>query len=292
MTEGLPGKSWRLDPCDDGLWTLWFDCPGRSYNVLDPAAFEDLDGCIAEVERQPEVRGLLIRSEKSSGFCAGADLKTIRACASPAELQAYFSRGLAVLDRLARLSVPTAAVVHGVCLGGGLELALACRFRVALASSIPLQLGCPEVQLGLIPAWDAIGRLPRLLAPRDALNLLLNGNPIGFLQAKSQGLVDRLVTQDEHARIGEMMNREAAPARPFTADTWLEELKFARAKADDQPADFPEARDAIMEVIQTDLSGGLEPARQMAIARCVELAFRPETREAIDAFFNRRHSST
>ena len=292
MTDGLSRKSWRLDRSDDGLWTLWFDCPGRTYNVLDPAAFEDLDGCLAELEGETSLRGLLIRSDKTSGFCAGADLRTIRACASPFELEAYLNRGLAVLDRLTRLKVPTAAVVHGVCLGGGLELALACRFRVALASNIPLQLGCPEVRLGLIPAWGAIARLPRLLAPRDALNLLLTGNPIGFLHAKSQGLVDRLVTQEEQAKIGEMMTREAAPARPFTVGTWHDELAFARAKAADQPADFPEVQDVIMEVIQTDLTRGLEAARQMTIAQCVELAFRPATREAIDDFFDRRRASS
>src|SRR4051812_33360591 len=138
MTDGLSRKSWRLERSDDGLWTLWFDCPGRTYNVLDPAAFEDLDGCLAPLEGESSLRGLLVRSDKTSGFCAGADLKTIRACPSPSELQAYLSRGLAVFDRLTRLNVPTAAVVHGVCLGGGLELALACRFRVALASNIPL----------------------------------------------------------------------------------------------------------------------------------------------------------
>src|SRR4051794_4790659 len=132
MTDGPPRKSWRLERSDDGLWTFWVDCPGRSHNVLNPAAFEDLDGCLAEVEREAALRGVLIRSDKTAGLCAGADLGTIQACGSPFELQAYLNRGLAVLDRLTRLNVPTAAVVHGVCLGGGLELALACRFRVAL----------------------------------------------------------------------------------------------------------------------------------------------------------------
>jgi 3-hydroxyacyl-CoA dehydrogenase/enoyl-CoA hydratase/3-hydroxybutyryl-CoA epimerase len=294
MTDGPTRESWRLERSDEGLWTLWFDAPGRSHNVLDPAAFEGLDGYLAEVEGAGEstLRGLLVRSGKPAGFCAGADLKTIRACPSPFELQAYLSRGMAVLDRLSGLKVPTAAVVHGICLGGGLELALACRFRVAIASNVPLKLGSPEVQLGLIPAWGAIARLPRLLAPRDALNLLLGGNPIGFLHAKSQGLVDRLFTQDEHEKIGEMMTREAPPPRPFTPDPWLEELRFARAKAADQSADFPEAQEAIMEVIEADLARGPDAARQMAIARCVELAGRPESREAIDAFFNRRQVST
>ena len=92
-------------------------------------------------------------------------------------------------------------------------MALACRFRVALASNAPLQIGSPEIQLGLLPAWGAITRLPRLLAPRDALNLLLTGNPIGFLQAKSQGLVDRLFSQDEQARIAETLARGQPRAR-------------------------------------------------------------------------------
>ena len=168
-----------------------------------------------------------------------------------------------MLDRLARLKVPTAAVVHGVCLGGGLELALACRFRVALASNVPLQLGCPEVQLGLIPAWGAIVRLPRLLAPRDALNLLLTGNPIGFLQAKSQGLVDRLVSQDEQDRIAETLEPRAAARRvPCDRATWHDELEFAAAKAEEQPADFPEAQQVIMQLIETDLTQGPEAARR------------------------------
>ncbi len=184
--------------------------------------------------------------------------------------------------------MPTVAVVHGVCLGGGLELALACRSRVALASSVPLQLGCPEVQLGLIPAWGAIVRLPRLLSPRDALNLLLTGNPIGFLQAKSQGLVDRLVSEEEQDRIAETLNRKPPPDRPLPPDIWRDELEFAAAKVEEQPADFPEAQQTLMQLIETDLTEGPEVARNSAIQRCVELAFLPSTRHAIADFFQRR----
>jgi enoyl-CoA hydratase/carnithine racemase len=292
MTLATPPTSWRRESGPGGVRTLWFDSPGRSQNVLDLAAFDELDGCLAEVEDDPSLRGVLIRSGKPGGFCAGADLKTIQACQSAGELESYLRRGLAVLDRLAHLRVPTAAVLHGVCLGGGLELALACRCRVALASGIPLQLGCPEVRLGLIPAWGAITRLPRLLAPRDALDLLLTGNPIGFLQARSQGLVDRLVSQDEQDRIAETFDRDPCPERPFAADPWHQELDFARAKAEDQPTDFPEVQDVIMDVIRIDLARGPDAARDAAIVRCAELALRPATRQAIADFFKRRRSAS
>jgi enoyl-CoA hydratase/carnithine racemase len=272
----------------DGIWTLWFDCTRRSHNVLDRVAFDELDQWLDDVEDEPSARGLLFRSAKEKGFCAGADLKTFLECTSATELAAYLRRGLEVIDRVAGLKIPTTAVIHGVCLGGGLELALACRCRAALASSVPLQLGSPEIQLGLIPAWGAMVRLPRLLAPRDALNLLLGGNPLGFLQAKSQGLVSRLVTQGEEDRIIETLQRERLPEGPLTKDNWEEELEFAVAKAAGQPADFPEAQEIIMELIRTDLSDGPEAARHAAIERCVERALDPSTREAIGVFFDRR----
>ena len=288
MSDGPSPTTWRRESSLDGVCTLWFDAPGRTHNVLEPAAIDELELRISDVEGDASVRGVLIRSAKAAGFCAGADLKAFEGCRSPEELESYLRRGLAVFDRLARLGVPTVAVVHGVCLGGGLELALACRARVALASSVPLQLGCPEVQLGLIPAWGATLRLPRLLAPRDALNLLLSGNPIGFLHAKSQGLVDRLVSEDEQARIAEILDRKPQPDRSLPPDIWRDELEFAAAKVEEQPADFPEAQQVIMRLIETDLVEGPEAARNAAIKNCVELAFLPTTRHAIADFFQRR----
>jgi enoyl-CoA hydratase/carnithine racemase len=292
MTEGVPRSAWRWDHGPEGELTLWFDCPQRSHNVLDSVAFDELAGCLAEIESDPSVTGVLVRSAKPGGFCAGADLRTFLACASVAELESFLGRGREVLDRLAALKVPTVAVVHGVCLGGGLELALACRFRVALASNVPLQIGSPEIQLGLLPAWGAITRLPRMLAPRDALNLLLSGNPIGFLQAKSQGLVDRLVSQDEATRITETLERAATPQRHRNADAWRKEIGFAQAKALDQPADFPEVQNMIIDIIETDLQRGEAAAADAAVAQCAQLAFRPSTRQAITDFFNRRRPSS
>jgi enoyl-CoA hydratase/carnithine racemase len=291
MSDAGTATAWRWDQNPDGVWSLWFDSPGRSHNVLDRCALDALDERLVEAEADPSCRAVLIRSAKPGGFCAGADLRTIHGCASAHDLESYLQRGLDVLLRLARLKQPTAAVIHGICLGGGLELALACRFRVALASNVPLQVGCPEVQHGLIPAWGSIERLPRLLAPRDALNLLLTGNPIGFLQAKSQGLVNRLVGQDEQEKIAETLQREPTAERSLDPEIWEDELAFAAAKAEDQPADFPEAQQRIVLVIRTDLARGREAAREEAVRGCVELGSSPATRQAIAEFFQRRRSA-
>jgi 3-hydroxyacyl-CoA dehydrogenase/enoyl-CoA hydratase/3-hydroxybutyryl-CoA epimerase len=279
---------WRRDDGPGGLCTLWFDCPGRTHNVLSGPAFQELDQQLAGIESDPAVPGVLIRSSKAAGFCAGADLKTVLGSSSAAEVHEFFARGLEVIDRLARLKVPTVAVVHGVCLGGGLELALACRRRVALASSVPIQIGSPEVQIGLVPSWGAISRLPRLIAPKEALNLLLTGVPIGFLQAKSQGLVDRLVAQDEQDRIAETLQGDPPPQRPMEPKTWRAELDFATAKIDEQPADFPEVQKMIMEIIEIDLVSGAHAADAEAVKRCAELAMQDATREAISNVLNRR----
>ncbi|APW63007.1 enoyl-CoA hydratase-related protein [Paludisphaera borealis] len=287
MTVDTTRTAWRCDRGEDGIWTLWFDQPGKSHNILTADAFNELDDRLAEIEEDDSVRGVLIRSAKEAGFCAGADLRTIQQSRSAADVEAYLRRGIEVFDRLARLDPPTTAVLHGVCLGGGFELALACQHRAALASHTALQLGTPEVHLGLIPGWGAIEHLTRLLAPKDALDLLLYGNPIGFLHAKSQGAVDRLVSHDEPERLTETLTLAPAPERPFLAEIWNDELDFARAKLAQQPVGFPEAQAAILEVIEIDLAEGPEAAREATIERLVELMLSEPSRHAIDEFFHR-----
>ncbi|AMV38081.1 enoyl-CoA hydratase-related protein [Planctomyces sp. SH-PL62] len=287
MTDEGRETAWRWDRDGDGVWTLWFEQPGRDLNILDRPALDELDERLAEVEEDSSVQGVLIRSAKPAGFCGGTDLRLIHDAPSGAEVEALMRRGTEVLDRLMRLGPATTAVLHGACLGGGLELALACRHRVALATSVPLQLGLPQVRLGLIPGWGAIEHLPRLLAPKDALELLLFGVPIGFLQARSQGVVSRLISAEEPERLVETLSAEAPAERPFTVDAWAEELDFARAKLDRHSIDFPEAPAAILEVIEIDLARGPEAAREAAIARYVGLARDEAVREALEDFLAR-----
>src|SRR5689334_20367268 len=193
MSSPVSGASWRVESDDRGIRTLWFDQTGRSFNLLDRPAIDELESHLADLEGNASLRGCIIRSGKPGGFCAGIDLHSVAGCETAAEVEHLVRRGLTAINRLASLRMPTVAVMHGACLGGGLELALACRRRVALASAAPLQAGLPEVHLGLVPAWGGITRLPRLIDRGEALDLLLTGRSIGYLRARSLGLVDRLV---------------------------------------------------------------------------------------------------
>lgn len=287
MTVDTTRSAWRWERGEDGIWTLWFDQPGKSHNLLSDDAFRELDDRLAEVEEDESVRGVLVRGAKEGGFCAGADLKTIQRSQSTGEVETYLRQGLRVIDRLANLAPPTTAVLHGACLGGGFELALACQHRAALASHAALQLGTPEVLLGLIPGWGGIEHLPRLLEPKDALDMLLLGDPIGFLHAKSKGAVDRLVTHDEGERLNETLGLPAPPERPFTMEVWADELEFARAKLARRSVDFPEAQAAILEVIEIDLTRGPEAAREATIERLIDLMLSEASREAVNNFFQR-----
>ena len=287
MTGEAARTAWRWDRGENDVWTLWFDQTWRRHNVLDRPALEELDERLEEVERAGSASGVLIRSAKSVGFSAGADLKLFRQAETAAEIESYARRGMQVFDRLAALKPPTTAVLHGVCLGGGFDLALACKHRAAVASGVPLQLGSPEIHFGIIPIWGALQLLPRILAPKDALDLLLLGNPIGFLQAKSQGVVDRLISEGESDRLLETLELEPTTEHPFTKEIWNDEIEFARVKLQQHSLDFPQAPAAILEILQIDLDQGPEAAREASIARLVELALDEESRAAIADFFDR-----
>src|SRR4051812_5364180 len=111
--------SWRRECDDRGVRTLWFDQPGRSCNLLDRPAIDELESHLADLEADADVAGCILRSGKPNGFCAGIDLHSVMQCSNSAEVEHLVRRGLTVIDRLASLSIPTVAVIHGACLGGG-----------------------------------------------------------------------------------------------------------------------------------------------------------------------------
>src|SRR5262249_4588189 len=114
MSSTLPGASWRIESDDRGVRTLWFDQPGRSFNLLDRPAIDELDSHIAEIEATPAIRGCIIRSGKRGGFCAGIDLHSVIRCEHAADVEELVRRGLGAINRLAALKLPTLAVIHGV----------------------------------------------------------------------------------------------------------------------------------------------------------------------------------
>ncbi|MDE2305595.1 MAG: enoyl-CoA hydratase/isomerase family protein [Gammaproteobacteria bacterium] len=185
---------WRLEIGPDDIAELAFDAPGASVNVLSRAAIAELSARLDEVAaRKP--RGLILRSAKKSGFVAGADIKEFTAIRSPAEGMDMVRAGQEAFRKLEDLPLPSVAAIHGFALGGGLELALACTYRIGAADG-RVSLGLPEVQLGIHPGFGGTVRTVRLIGVRAAMDLMLQGKPVGAERALSLGLLDRLAPAD------------------------------------------------------------------------------------------------
>lgn len=173
---------------EDGIVWLRLDEPGKKVNTLSTRLFDWFEEQIGLVERASP-QGLVIYSGKPDGFVAGADLEELLALTDKEPILEMLQRGHELMERLAGLPFPTVAAIHGAALGGGLELALACKRRVATEHP-KTKLGLPEVQLGLIPGLGGTQRLPRLIGVPDALDLILTGKQVDAKKAKRLGLVD------------------------------------------------------------------------------------------------------
>src|SRR6202140_411159 len=188
-------RNLKLTRDADGIAWLLFDREGSSANTLSADVIEELDQVLSALESQRPA-GVVIRSAKKSGFIAGADVNEFRGATDPRVVEAGIGRAHAVIDRLEALKIPTVAVIHGFCLGGGLEVALACQSRIAIDGA---RFGFPEVMLGLHPGLGGTARFTRLVNPIQAMTLMLTGKTIDARRAKSLGLVDA-VTQERHVR--------------------------------------------------------------------------------------------
>jgi 3-hydroxyacyl-CoA dehydrogenase/enoyl-CoA hydratase/3-hydroxybutyryl-CoA epimerase len=186
--------AFKLEVDLQGIAWLTFDQPGSSVNVLNEDTLRELDDHLDALELDPTIHALVIRSAKEKVFVAGADLKAIRNL-PPSGVRAMIELGQAVFSRLAALPIPKVAAIHGACVGGGFELALACDARVA-SDDDTTRIGLPETQLGLIPAWGGSTRLPRLVGLPKALDLILSGKLVKAAQALRLGMVDRRVPRE------------------------------------------------------------------------------------------------
>lgn len=188
-------RNFKLTRDADGVAWLLFDREGASANTLSADVLEELDKIITELEAQRPA-GLVVRSAKKSGFIAGADVNEFRGASDVAVVESAIGRAHAVIDRLEALRVPNVAVIHGFCLGGGLEAALACQSRIAIDDA---RFGFPEVMLGLHPGLGGTARFTARINPMQAMTLMLTGRTIDARRAKALGLVDA-VTQERHVR--------------------------------------------------------------------------------------------
>ena len=184
-------EHWKLSRDADGLARLTFDKAGTTTNTLSADVLAELNEALDLLDREPP-KGLVIASGKANGFIAGADIDEFGEVKTEADAIALVKRGWDTFERLAAVGYPTLALIRGFCLGGGTELALACRYRVVVDEP-GTRLGLPEVMLGIVPAWGGMKRLPRLAGAPAALDLLLTGKTIDARRAKKLGIADECV---------------------------------------------------------------------------------------------------
>lgn len=241
----------------DGIATLVLNRP-ESLNALNERLLVDINAAIDEVEKNT-CRGLVLTGAGGKAFCAGADIPELQE-RSLAEHRQNVILGQSTFNRISALAVPSVAVIHGYAFGGGLELALACTFRVATANA---KMGLPEVKLGLIPGYGGTQRLPRLVGESRALELILSGKVIGADEALRIGLVNSCTEQGNPGDIG------AAYLSQFTPYS-LAAGRFAR------------------ESVQRGLNGSLADGLALEadlFALCSQTA---DAAEGMDAFLKKR----
>jgi len=178
----------------DHVGIITIDVPDEKMNTLKAEFAGQIIAIIAEARRDPKLAGLVLISGKPDNFIAGADISMIDRCKSAQEAEALAKQGQEVMAALDALPFPVVAAIHGACLGGGLELALACDARICSLDD-KTRLGLPEVQLGLLPGSGGTQRLPRLIGVQQALPLILTGKTLRAKQARKLGVVDDAVPQ-------------------------------------------------------------------------------------------------
>jgi len=186
-----PGPRFTVEHRGD-VAVIVLDVPDHSMNTLRTDLVEDLDGLLDDLEAERNVRGVVLTSGKPDSFIAGADIEMLAGVGTVDDGVALARDGQRVFDRIAGCTTPVVAAVHGTCLGGGMELAMACHGRVA-SDDPATRFGQPEVMLGLIPGAGGTQRLPRLVGIEQALDLILTGRDVSVSRARRMGLVDEVV---------------------------------------------------------------------------------------------------
>lgn len=195
MFEGLRPRHCRAEQRPDGIVVITLDRADKPVNAMAQAVIDELGQLVERIAIEPP-KGVIFISAKAGGFSPGADIS---------EFERFFAQGLTadaignghkVFSRIAALRCPTVAAIHGHCFGGGMELSLACRYRVAVDAP-DTRLGLPEVKLGIHPGWGGLARLPHLIGAPEAMKLMLTGSSVSAAKARKLGLVDTLAPSRE-----------------------------------------------------------------------------------------------
>ena len=290
--DGLRFSHWQVELRPDGVLVLSFDRAGESVNTFAQDVLLELDSLLERLALDPP-KGVVLRSAKAKGFIAGADIREFAEFDRKGTIGDSIRRGQQVFQRLAELPCPTVAAIHGFCMGGGTEIALACDYRVA-SNDASTRIGLPEVKLGIYPGWGGSVRLPRLVGAPAAMDVMLTGRNLSASSARAMGVVDKVVAPavlvDEAARLA-LSGRQ----RPFKqrlmgwlTNTWPVRQALApmlvkqvarKARKDHYPAPY-----ALIETWRRS-GGGIQSRLAAERRSVVKLAGTPTARNLTRVFF-------
>lgn len=291
--DGLRFSHWQTELRSDGIVALSFDRQGASVNAFSQDALIELGDVLERLAIEPP-KGLLIRSAKAAGFIAGADLKEFQEFDRKGTVTDAIRRGQMVFQKLAELPCPTVAAIHGHCMGGGTEISLACRYRVA-SNDPSTRIGLPEVKLGIFPGWGGSARLPRLVGAPAAMDMMLTGRTLSASAARAIGLVDKVTDKAvlEDAAIALLQSSQSRPFKQrFTgwiSNTWIARQILAPQMSKQVARKAPKAHYpapyALINVWQNAGGKGIQGRLDAERKAVVKLASTPTARNLVRIFF-------
>lgn len=288
-------KAFSLKIDEQNIAWLAIDVPNEKMNTLQAAFADEMKEIFAQLKDTSGVKGMIIHSLKPDNFVAGADVRMLEACTTASEAEALAKQGQELFQQLSDLPYPVVAAIHGPCLGGGLELALACDYRVCTDSD-KTRLGLPEVQLGLLPGSGGTQRLPRLIGLLPSLDLILTGKQLRAKKAKKLGVVDACVPETILLDVAEQLiekGKNKANKKQSTKEKLMSGSGLGRKFVFEQAAkktnektrgNYP-ATVAILEVIQHGLEKGFAQGQELEAKRFGELVMSSESKALRSIFF-------
>ncbi|HFQ5402109.1 TPA: fatty acid oxidation complex subunit alpha FadJ [Vibrio vulnificus] len=288
-------KAFNLKIDEQNIAWLGIDVPNEKMNTLQAAFADEMKAIFAQLKDSSGLKGLIVHSLKPDNFVAGADVRMLEACKTAPEAEALARQGQELFQQLSDLPYPVVAAIHGPCLGGGLELALACDFRVC-SDDDATRLGLPEVQLGLLPGSGGAQRLPRLIGLLPSLDLILTGKQLRAKKAKKLGVVDACVPQTILLDVAKQFvekGKKRAKQKVTTKEKLLSGSGLGRKFVFEQAAkkthektrgNYP-ATVAILQVIQHGLEKGMKQGLELEAKRFGELVMSNESKALRSIFF-------
>ncbi len=286
MTSSPAAPTIRREIGQDGVCTLIFDRPESGANIFDAATLHDLSGHLDFLEKEASLEGVIVSSAKKSIFIAGADLQTLLRQAQTGEMRAFIAEGQRIFNRLAALKVPTVAAIHGACAGGGYEITLACDYRVASDAPVT-RIGLPETTLGLVPAWGGATRLPRLIGPEAAAEVILKGKLYPASEALNLGLIDEVVPQEKLSKAArkKLDSQKRVPPEGRASLRAVGSTEPEAARPVEAPRSQNPAPARAAEIINRSLTSSVDESLARELDAIVELGETESTRNLIRNFF-------